>query len=513
MSQDDRRFEKGFFTRVRFAVATRYPELASRRNLFIYGIAAGVVVAVLFGVDALVGRAVIVVGPLSESHALFARDCSTCHTPLHGARNASCESCHQRGSEGNRLYSLSRHYEYRSGDVDRTAPKSKEATCSECHREHRGRTASLSAVADGKCTSCHTTGSFNRSHPEFQFITENIPDPANLLFTHVRHVREVMDDQKLTDAQQACAHCHIPKADGKNFEPLSYVRSCDGCHLTSSGRTPYIPLRGGGRPGVATLADIRRSGGPGTQWADYWNSGEFTEGGGSIRKSPVFHADPWVMHNLRRLRQEMYPTAELADLLRTSAEMPADQSRALYEEAIRTLEGQVASLRGNPSPDVQAEVESLNEILKLVRTRIDQPFAALDESQFAVTDADRAVGLDERAYQGVIDSLTKPCQECHLVERATIRRVQADQRSLVRAEFDHKKHVIHAKCLDCHSGIPVRELVEEGKAPADRDNAAIQNIPGIKSCQSCHTGSKAPNRCTSCHLFHPDKSHWANLSK
>ena len=157
----------------------------------------------------------------------------------------------------------------------------------------------------------------------------------------------------------------------------------------------------------------------------------------------------------------------------------------------------------------------MTQLLKQVQARVDKPYAPLDETKFAVTGGDRAANVDERAVNAVADSLTKPCQVCHFVEKATIRRVKTDQRTLVRAEFDHRAHVIHAKCLDCHNTIPVREFLgDKDKKPTEaQDNSEIVNLPTIESCKSCHSSKAAPTNCTSCHLFHPDKAHWANLTR
>jgi predicted CXXCH cytochrome family protein len=508
-------FEKGFFSPSRFPVASKYLALSSRSRLFAAGGIAALVVALLFLGDAFVGRATLTAGPLSEKHALFAKDCSTCHSPAHGVTNQNCESCHQKSAGERRVFSFPAHYQYRSADVERSSPKRKEMNCASCHREHQGRQNTLLAVADNKCVSCHAIGSFSRGHPEFEFITKKQPNAPNLQFQHILHVREVMDDQKLQDAEKSCLFCHTPNADGRAFQPLSYAKSCDGCHLGEREKTPFVPLRAGGRPGVVSLADIRRAGTPGSQWAEFWNAGEFTEQGGAIRKRPVYHADPWVLYNLQRIRHEVYPGAELADLLSTSADLPSEQSRSLYDEAIKTLNTQIQSLRGNPSPDVQTELATLDSLLKQVQRRVDQPYAPLDETKFAVTAGDATSAAAVQAYQPVVDSLTKPCQTCHLVENATIRRVKTDLRSLVRAEFDHRAHVIHARCLDCHNVIPIREfLADEKKKPTEaQDNSGIHNLPTIATCRSCHFGGSAPTRCASCHLFHPDKSHWANLSR
>jgi hypothetical protein len=98
-----------------------------------------------------------------------------------------------------------------------------------------------------------------------------------------------------------------------------------------------LPIRAGGNPGVVTLDDIRQSGAPGSQWADHWNASEVVFQGGKVRKRPVYHADPWILDNLKRLRRELYPGAELADLLRTSPEVSARDARLVHREAIQTL--------------------------------------------------------------------------------------------------------------------------------------------------------------------------------
>jgi hypothetical protein len=516
LEQKDRRFEKGFFTASRFAVAAKYLALTSRRRLFAAGALAGLGFVIFFLADAFIGNAATVTGKLSENHALFAKDCSSCHTPGKGVTNANCLSCHRKSGMDPATFTFARHYEYHSGETDRSAPENKEGTCASCHSEHKGRLQPLQQVADGNCATCHTQGSFASAggHPEFQFVRDTLEESANLKFTHVIHVRRVMERDSLPEAEAACLSCHVPASDGRSFQPISYAKSCDGCHLDGES-TPFVPLRGGGQPGVVTLDEIRRSGTPGTQWADHWNANEVAVQGSIARKRPVYHADPWILENLRRLRQELYPGAALADLLRTSPELTsARDARLLHREAIETLRSQIESIRGDPSPDVQREVATLNRLVDTLEARVDQPFAPLDETKFAVTDASRDTTKDEAAYRRVVDGITKPCQMCHLVERATIRRPQTDQRSLVRAQFNHAAHITHRGCLDCHTVIPIRDsLAGNDDLPREIDNAEILNLPSVATCQSCHTKSAASTRCVSCHLFHPDKSHLSRLTR
>jgi len=59
----------------------------------------------------------------------------------------------------------------------------------------------------------------------------------------------------------------------------------------------------------------------------------------------------------------------------------------------------------------------------------------------------------------LVSALTTPCRQCHVVERATIGRGEADPRTLRNAEFNHRVHTLQRGCLDCYSEIPIAERV------------------------------------------------------
>jgi len=330
-----------------------------------------------------------------------------------------------------------------------------------------------------------------------------------------------VEEEELSDVEASCFECHEPEPDGRSFRPISFSRHCDDCHLEPGTATPLLPLASaqGTGPGVRTLDLIRREAGGIAAGAEYWDPNEFRERGGRIFKRPVYHEDPWVLYNLEQLRRQLYPGAELAELLRASADVPSEAPRVLHDEAIATLRARIQILRGEPSADVQDELHELERLLQLVEQRLEDPYSPVDRNRFDVRVADRSPllesgELDEGEFIEVVDSLTSPCQSCHIIERATIGRVQTDQRTLVRAEFDHRAHIIHARCLDCHTAIPVRDWVgQEDDPPADQDEAGIQNLPTIETCRSCHESGGPSDRCTACHLFHPDQEHWSNLSR
>lgn len=516
--REEKTYKKGFFTKARLSVAGNYVYPARQWRPYVLGALIAAPILGIFVYDAFAGRGDLVSnGPLSSNHALFGQDCATCHDPYQAVTNARCESCHEKVGAPVGVYGFEAHYRYRSDDFDRSAPASSEMECFACHTEHVGGDEMITRVDNARCSSCHFD-SFTDEHPEMQFVADNLADPANLFFPHTVHVNEVRFEHELDDVERTCLYCHTPLPDGSSFEPVSFDDGCGDCHLTSGTATPDLPVRDGlddESPGVVTLEALRASGRPGTAWAFYANPNEFQARGPNIRKRPVYHADPWIMENLRLLRSRLYPTAELADLLRASAAMPPKDSRAIYQEAIATLEARIDELRGEPSGQVQDELAALQELVDDVRERLDDPYEPLDETRFSVSVTDENPDLppeEREALETVVNDLTEPCQECHFVDQAAIQGVQADQRSLSRAEFDHRAHIIHARCLDCHNRIPIREAAAaEEAAEPEVDHAGIVNLPSLETCRTCHAPSKATDDCVACHVFHPDKSQWSNL--
>ena len=91
-------------------------------------------------------------GPVAEPHAMWDANCEACHTGFvtinstrwapslwngSTAGSAKCKNCHAGPAH---------HKSERQGDVP---------ACAECHRDHRGRDASLLDVDNSTCTACH----------------------------------------------------------------------------------------------------------------------------------------------------------------------------------------------------------------------------------------------------------------------------------------------------------------------------------------------------------------------
>ena len=472
------------------------------------------------------GGALWETGRLSSGHAALEDTCAACHDTSETVSTARCVACHERVGDPPGRFTLEAHHAYGTGEPTGAVEPEREVGCAACHVEHRGRRTDLRATAsDARCESCHAVGGLDR-HPEFDFAAHETPDDAGLAFTHVRHIRFVLDERGLADPQAACLACHLPRANARGFRPIAFDTACGACHLTGDDQSPELPVQPRGVPlvrpgrdgvalrlGVETLETVRARLGPGEQWSRRMSPSRFEVDDGLLVAYGVEHADPWVLHNLRRLRRAVHPAAGLADLLTASADVgPADRRR-LYDEALGTLRSWTDELRGRDEDGILAAVREFDRMMEALVRRIGaapaaSDLAAYDEAPFRLGEPDPRLTADQI---GEVDAfaarVAAPCLECHTVERATIRRVQRTQSALRRARFDHRPHVLLRGCLDCHTRIPVADLLAgDAPIPAALDNAAIQNLPGIETCRQCHAPDLSFDRCRTCHEFHPGAS-------
>ena len=460
-------------------------------------------------------------GPLSSAHAALDGRCAQCHTPFGGVESSACSACHERFGDAIGAYSFHAHYVYASGDRTRAFGRENEVGCAACHREHEGRGADLlAAVPDARCASCHGIGGFHDDHPEFAFAAEGLPDDAGLAFTHIRHVDRVLDDRGSENVEAACLACHEPAADARTFQPIRFETACGDCHLASHAESAELPIQPRRAPlvraagdgveltlGVETLEAVRARMGPGEQWAARMSAASFDVDDGFVVKTDVVHADPWVLHNLRRLRRAIYPSRGLADLLVTSADVDRADEPELYAEALDALRGYADGLRGRDEDWVQAALLEFDRSMGELERRFADPNTTLDDTRFRLNVRDpRLTGEQLAAIDAFAAEVAEPCATCHTIERATIRRVRQDQRVLRRARFDHGAHVIQRGCLDCHTQIPFSDYLGADEPVDPRlDHAAIQNVPAVAVCRQCHRPDAVADRCVTCHEFHPDR--------
>ena len=518
---DDR--GKGTFGDAGLPVAARYVYPRSRNRVVWIGLAVGALAGVVLAGNLRFGGALLVAnGELSSAHAMLDSRCVECHTPFEGVGIATCSACHERYSDALGAYTFNAHYVHTSGDRSRAFSRENEVTCAACHTEHRGRQADLLAtVSDARCEICHQIGGFHDDHPEFAFAAQEATDDAGLAFDHIRHVDLILDDRDSENVEVACLACHEPTDTTRAFLPIRFDVACGDCHLTAGEESAELPIQprrsqvvreaGDGAVltlGVETLETVRARAGPGEQWARRMSGGHFEVDDGVVVKTEVVHADPWVLHNLRRLRRAIYPSGGLADLLVASADVaPADELE-LYGEALATLRSYADGLRGRDEDWVQAALFEFDRVTGALERRVADPNTTLNDTRFRLSARDaRLTDAQVDEIERFAAEVAQPCTLCHTIERATIRRVRQEQQVFRLAKFDHGAHVIQRGCLDCHSRIPFSDYLgaEEAIDPA-LDNAAIHNVPTIAICRQCHGPDAVSDRCLACHEFHPDRA-------
>jgi cytochrome c7-like protein len=511
---------KGWFGGIRLPLARAYVRLGNRNRALLVASAMAVVALALVLVNVWYQRSSLVVGPLSSAHATLESNCAACHVSFEAVTNEKCSVCHERLATSLGFYTFAAHYVYVSGNQTRAFTREHEVSCATCHAEHRGRDARQTVVPDERCAGCHPFAPFDRRHPQFDFAAESIPDRSGLKFGHVKHTERILNRLKETNVEVACLTCHQIAPGGKGFEPISFARDCSTCHLGPETSLTSVRVmaptgllrRDGGRvefqPGVETLDTIRKRQAPGEQWALAMSPSQFEEDGGRVSKYGIVHKDPWIAHNLRNLRRLLYPSQGLADLLVASADVEDRDKTVLYAEAIRTLREYAAGLRGTSEESIQAELAEIDRTAAELERRIADPATPLSARKFRV-DRTRNPELSDEQVQAIntfAERVAEPCVRCHDLQDATIIRPQADQRTLRRAVFNHRAHVIQRGCLECHAAIPVLKYLDvKGPIDAAVDNAAIQDLPTLDRCRECHTTGRASTRCSNCHEFHPNK--------
>jgi hypothetical protein len=522
------RRKKGTFGSTKLSISRTYVFPDKRAAMIVIGSLAGLGVLTYFVIDLIFLKSSLTAsGPLSSFHAMFEKDCVACHEQFVAVSNEKCSICHEKTGDELGVYTFAAHYMYRSGDRQRiqSSASAKEHPCYLCHQEHLGREAFITNVPDSRCTSCHVYGSFNKNHPQFEFVAKQIPDDSTMRFTHLRHVKEVIKREKLTDIERACLYCHNPEPDGKHFASIDFDRHCTACHLTAKMETPALRVKSFDdvtKPGVETLEMIRQRGGPGTQWAAFMNPNEFTlKSGNRLIKSPIYHEDAWVMENLRVLRRALHPAAqntnaEFLELLKTSGPVDSLQAATLsvdiYQEAIQKLQENTKALRGRPEREVQQDLAKIDSLLKATQKRLRRQSNPGMNAKFLLPAKASADVMPAEELNFLVDDLTKACRMCHVISNAAILRVRNEQQVLRRAEFDHRAHILQRRCLECHTAIPIlAQIADSTAAPKFADQSAIQNIPGIENCRQCHNAAETSNRCVTCHYFHPNKTNRSSM--
>lgn len=511
---------KGFFGLARLPLAKGYPLPArSRRRWLLAGFGGGVALALGLGLPALFGvRQTFAPGPLSSAHARLEANCAACHRgETRGVSDAACLTCHERAGVARGSFDLARHVTYHVAGT-RSPAAGQVVACAACHTEHEGRDITLTTVAAATCAECHGFGSFDRGHPEFAFAAHELPEPATLQFAHRHHVARVLGERlepaaAAANPQLACFTCHEPAEDGTGFAPLEFARHCGACHLTGGEATPPLPRFDPARPlvpGLLGLAELQVR--PAERWALFTDPGEFSERAGRISKSPLNHADPWVLANLRHARAVLYPQEGLAAALdvRPAGELDGPASRALFRRATSALASRAAVLRAVPDPAVAAEVRRIETLVASAERRLASGEEVSAAALLEPGPVNPALSSAAAAsWRELVVELTTPCRGCHVVADGALLAVAARKDSLDRARFHHRAHYPETPdCTTCHAAIPdllgAHRLADGTFTPEPRDVAATWNLPTIAVCRECHGAGASASACSDCHDYHPD---------
>lgn len=412
-------------------------------------------------------------GTLTKAHATWESQCEVCHVPYQPIARGTWVASFGGDSGTNPSDRLCQRCH--SGPPHHTCLGSSELACADCHREHRGRDASLERMADSACTQCHASPNAPKEtcknwqmatqfdgdsnyHPDFRHAAQG-SDPGRIKFTHARHLARGMASSAKGEPLPTSQILPLD-ADRARYREWTQgdgvlQLDCNACHRLEArefqSANPTGPVHGVGRSMVPiTYANQCRACHP----LDY---------------DPSF---PPVPHGLQ--------PAEVHELL----------GRVYAAQHIE-----------------QNKIELKPRILPLPPTgRSNEP--ELVEARKAVE------GKVQKAEELLFGS--SRCGKCHQYETPAGEPIEAlgawDPKKIVRTkksnipevwfpsvQFDHSAHRA-VDCRECHKGAYL-------KTPKERENEDVL-LPDQKTCATCHHppgaggSAAASSDCTECHRYH-----------
>jgi hypothetical protein len=451
------------------------------------------------------GRPFVSRGPVAAVHATWDNNCEACHTSFQpmskagatallfsspgshdSAVNARCEQCHN-----GTVHHVSQ--------LDALTP-----TCGGCHRDHRGRDASLVWLPDSDCTQCHSnlaaslkdgktdfhnaiTGFADKSqgHPEFRSLKS---DPGRLKFNHRLHMLpgQVIDpDQdvkwtlgKITDKtareRYASATWQTDKSDS-----AAVVLDCASCHRRDAGDFDIDPAK---KPGGIAAAELTpRAAGAYVLPVNYEIHCAACHP--LTFDANVKGADGQPLSVPHRLQPDEVKNFVWGAYAKARGDKDLDKRMA---DAAKSGPKPTRPLPGKLTAEEQAAREAIgNESAKA--------------EQFLFK-------ADVKRADGYLMTGKSACGECHVFESAgdakKILPLLINNVWLAHAKFNHVAHRA-VDCRICHANAYAYE--PDGKTlnkSASVDHSDVL-IAGMESCRQCHTPSAgARSDCTECHNYH-----------
>jgi predicted CXXCH cytochrome family protein len=370
--------------------------------------------------------------------------------------------------------------------------------CAECHRDHRGRDASLLAMDDSACTSCHQNLKDHRDGPALihgipnsvsRFAQNEHPDlkaawnarandTKRIKFNHARHLSEGLPLKgggkpwTFADLAERDRDRYGWKAGQRLDTPIKL--ECAACHETDASKpTPS--------PGPLAV-----------------DSGE--------PRTPGAYMRPIVFENHCAACHELQFDAKLPNTTMrhgiSAKEVFADLKQ-LYTAETASADPELLRQFVPPRPMPGQPASPVSERIK----------QAADKRLFTAAKFLFAAAIDEEIRRAAHLPLSRRgCVECHvlkpgaesIVSLKSLASIEIEKPLMTpvwqtRAIFNHTTHRA-LKCAACHAGV---ELSEQ--------NGDRLLLPDITNCVTCHTPSSGLNTgepaaarsaCTECHRYH-----------
>jgi hypothetical protein len=460
------------------------------------------------------GRMAYSRGPVASVHAAWDNKCEACHV------NFSPMSKHNTllpflAPSNHKLSSDMKCEACHSGDVHHKAQKDESTpSCGQCHRDHRGRDASLVRLADSDCTSCHAnleqhmTGKpsyygdghdygkanaikgFASDHPDFALPKQ---DPGNIKFNHALHMtagQAISADQagkwtlrklKETDPADYERYKSAPWQKDKT-DGAAVVLDCRSCHVFDPGDGPgKTPNKAPARPSGAYAVPVNYENNCKACHPlsfDRTVTRTVKDAAGAEREVLV-----QVPHHLQPEAVDSFLWGAYADAyLKKNPALEREIAEALKNRSTRPLPGNLPAEAAKAADAVAEEVKKTRSFLF----------------------KDRLAEKERYVYLGKTS-----CGECHSyddpVKPTRVLPANVPEVWQVHARFNHVAHRA-MDCRSCHADAYAETADGRPNAQASKVNTDVL-LPRIDNCRQCHAPEKAEvggvrHDCTECHNYH-----------
>ena len=434
-------------------------------------------------------------GPLARPHAMWDATCEACHisfapindshwapAPWTSSKEGSkrCTTCHAGPA-------------HHKAEVKDEAP-----ACAECHRDHRGRDASLLTMDDSACTTCHRDLNKHRDLSAVpskvaptvtRFDLEHHPEitaswairsrnPTRIKFNHALHMAEGLTLEKggspLTVAQFPAQDRDRYGWKGSHREDHPVQLACALCHQPD-------------REDDARAFDSR-AGSAGAPRAS-----------GAYMLPIVYENHCAGCHPLQY--DAKLPERQMRHGL--SAQEVVNDLRKLYTNEAVNADPDLLRQYVPPQP---APGQPSSRRNPLMHEAVDDKVVTAAKLLFGAN-VDETVRRRRQLPAG-----RRGCVECHTLKPTAEPIVSSKSLATLEIEpvlmtpvwfessfFNHRTHRALG-CLQCHPG-----------ATKSKQNGDWVLLPGIYRCVSCHAPADGQNRsqpggastnCTECHRYH-----------